>query len=63
MREIYRFFDSSNIKPWLPFGHGLSYYDFKLDYIGINNNKDDFNFRVKVTNTDKVEGKEVVQTY
>ena len=59
----YRFYDSANIKPLLPFGHRLSYTDFKIDYIGISNNKDDFNFRVKVKNTGKVEDKEVVQIY
>ena len=43
--------------------HGFSYADFKINYIGISNNKDDFNFRVKAINTGKVEGKEVVQIY
>ena len=46
-----------------PFGHGLSYTDFKIYYIGISNNKDEFNFIVKVTNIGKVEGKEVAQIY
>ena len=59
----YRFFDSANVKPLFPFGHGLSYTDFKIDYLGISNNKDDFTIRVKVTNTGKVEGKEVIQIY
>ena len=63
MRKRYRFFDSSNFKPLLPFGNGLSYTDFKIDYIGISNNKYDFNIRVKAINTGKVEGKEVVQIY
>ena len=30
----YIFFDSANIKPLFSFGTGLSYTDFKIDYIG-----------------------------
>ena len=59
----YRFFDSANIKPLFPFGYGLSYTDFKVEYKGIKNNKDVITVRVKVTNIGKFEGKEVVQIY
>jgi beta-glucosidase len=59
----YRYFDSVKIKPLFPFGFGLSYTDFKLDFIGINNNKDEIALKVKVTNVGSVVGKEVVQVY
>ena len=59
----YRFFDSAKVKPLFPFGYGLSYTDFKIEYLGINNKKDVFTVRVKVTNVGKVAGKEVVQIY
>ena len=59
----YRYFDSVKIKPLFPFGFGLSYTDFKLDFIGINNNKDEIALKVKVTNIGSFEGKEVVQIY
>ena len=59
----YRFFDSAKVKPLFPFGYGLSYTDFKIEYLGIKNKKDVFTVRVKVTNVGKVAGKEVVQIY
>ena len=59
----YRFFDSAKVKPLFPFGYGLSYTDFKLQYIGIKNDKDEFTVIVNVTNVGKYEGKEVVQIY
>ena len=59
----YRFFDSANVEPLFPFGHGLSYTDFNIEYLGIKNNKDVFTLKVKVTNIGSVEGKEVVQIY
>ena len=59
----YRFFDSAKVKPLFPFGYGLSYTDFKIDCLGIKNNKDVFTVRVSVTNTGKYNGKEVVQIY
>ena len=59
----YRFFDSANVEPLFPFGYGLSYTDFNIEYLGIKNNKDVFTLKVKVTNIGSVEGKEVVQIY
>ena len=59
----YRFFDSAKVEPLFPFGFGLSYTDFKIDCIGIENEKDIITVKVKVINTGNVEGKEVVQLY
>ena len=59
----YRYFDSVKAAPLFPFGYGLSYTDFKLEYKGIKNNKDEFTVRVKVTNVGEFKGKEVVQIY
>jgi beta-glucosidase len=59
----YRFFDSAKVEPLFPFGFGLSYTQFDLQYVEIKNNKDEITIRVKVTNTGSVKGKEVVQIY
>ena len=59
----YRFFDSAKVEPLFPFGFGLSYTQFNLQYLEIKNYKDEFTIRVKVTNTGSVKGKEVVQIY
>ena len=59
----YRFFDSVNVEPLFPFGYGLSYTEFKVEYSGIKNNRDVFTIKVKVTNEGEFEGKEVVQIY
>ena len=59
----YRFFDSAKVEPLFPFGFGLSYTQFNIEYLGIKNNKDEFTVRVKVTNVGSFEGKEVVQIY
>ena len=59
----YRFFDSVKVEPLFPFGFGLSYTEFKLEYIEIKNNKDEFTVRVRVKNVGSFEGKEVVQIY
>ena len=46
-----------------PFGYGLSYTDFDISLAGQNDGGDKIAFTVKVTNTGKVAGKEVVQLY
>ena len=59
----YRYFDSVKVAPLFPFGYGLSYTNFLMEYKGITNNKDEFTLKIKVTNTGSFEGKEVIQIY
>ncbi|MBN2088293.1 glycoside hydrolase family 3 C-terminal domain-containing protein, partial [candidate division KSB1 bacterium] len=63
----YRFFDKKNIEPLFPFGHGLSftqfsYSDLKITPVKINQN-DTITVDLKVINTGKMAGEEVVQLY
>ncbi|MCR4795269.1 MAG: glycoside hydrolase family 3 C-terminal domain-containing protein [Ruminococcus sp.] len=46
-----------------PFGYGLSYTTFDIDLIDAKNNENESIINVKVTNTGKYKGKEVVQVY
>ncbi len=63
----YRHYDTKKIEPLFPFGHGLSYTDFKYSNLKISPAKakagDKIKVRTDVKNTGKVEGKEVVQLY
>ena len=62
----YRFFETvpgAAAKVIYPFGYGLSYTDFEIKEIAAAKKDDEFIFTVKVTNTGKVSGKEVVQLY
>ncbi len=63
----YRFIDKNKLKPTFPFGHGLSYTEFKYGKATIDKNAgsadDTFTVTVPVTNVGDREGKEVVQLY
>ena len=59
----YRYFDSVNSKPLYPFGYGKSYTDFRIEKLIIDNSKDKISIKLKVDNTGKYNGKEVVQVY
>ena len=59
----YRYFDSVKKEVLFPFGHGLSYSEFKLDNFDVSNNKEIITVKVDVTNTSEITGKEVVQIY
>jgi beta-glucosidase len=63
----YRWFDLKNIPPMFAFGHGLSYTDFELGNIKLSGKslRDDqtLKVKVKVRNTGKRAGAEVVQLY
>ncbi|PQJ72384.1 glycosyl hydrolase [Polaribacter butkevichii] len=63
----YRWFDTRKIKPQYAFGYGMSYTDFKITDIKLDQEKYTKNDQIKVTfnvaNTGDREGAEVVQVY
>ncbi|WP_296150678.1 glycoside hydrolase family 3 C-terminal domain-containing protein [uncultured Flavobacterium sp.] len=63
----YRWADKQNVKPLFSFGHGLSYTTFEYGKATADKNamasSDKITFSVKVKNTGKREGSEVVQLY
>jgi beta-glucosidase len=63
----YRWYDTKNIKPLFPFGHGLSYTSFQLENIQVSAKdigKDDvLKVTLDVVNTGKVAGATTVQLY
>jgi beta-glucosidase len=62
----YRHYDTGNIEPLFPFGHGLSYTTFRYDNLQVPPEMkadEPFRITVDVTNTGKRAGKEVVQLY
>ena len=62
----YRYYDQKGVAPLFPFGHGLSYTTFQYSDIKVPASVEpgsSFEVSVKVTNTGKRAGKEVVQLY
>jgi beta-glucosidase len=59
----YRYFDSYDVEPAFPFGHGLSYTTFDYSDLTVTSGDDGVEVRVEVTNTGAVAGAEVVQLY
>ncbi|MGE1128909.1 beta-glucosidase family protein [Bacillus wiedmannii] len=63
----YRYYDTLNIEPLFPFGFGLSYTTFEYLEISVDKKEiydDEFvKVMVKVRNTGKVTGKEIIQLY
>jgi len=63
----YRYYDAKEIEPLFPFGYGLSYTSFEYSDITIDkasmNDTETLNVSVKIKNTGKVAGKEIVQLY
>ncbi|WP_217362501.1 glycoside hydrolase family 3 C-terminal domain-containing protein [Flavobacterium sp. M31R6] len=63
----YRYYDKKKIEPNFPFGYGLSYTTFSYSDIQTNTasarDTDDIIISLKVKNTGKVAGKEVVELY
>lgn len=59
----YRYYDAFGVEPLYPFGYGLSYTSFSIEYLGLKINGENISVNVKVTNTGEKEGKEVAQLY
>ena len=59
----YRYFDSKKVAPYFEFGFGKSYSTFDYQINSVSNNGENINLKVKVSNTSKYTGKEVIQLY
>jgi beta-glucosidase len=59
----YRWFDARRIEPLFPFGHGLSYTQFDLTDLKLERTASGVSVSLRVTNTGKRAGAEVVQVY
>jgi len=58
----YRYYDSVTVEPLFPFGYGLSYTEFKYSDLKVSVDKE-IEVSFVITNTGKVEGKEIAQVY
>lgn len=59
----YRYFDSFGVEPLYPFGYGLSYTVFSMEALSASADWEKVSLTVKVTNTGKLPGRQVVQLY
>jgi beta-glucosidase len=62
----YRWYDAKNQEPLFPFGHGLSYTNFRYSDLQVQNvrgQKIEVTVKARITNTGRREGAEVVQLY
>ena len=59
----YRYFDAFDVAPRYPFGYGLSYTSFASEVCGAALNGADVTVQVKVRNTGKTAGRQVIQLY
>lgn len=63
----YRYYDTKGIEPLFPFGYGLSYTQFEYSNMSVDkkdvSDNNVIKVSVKVKNTGKVAGKEIVQLY
>ncbi|MEO1437416.1 MAG: glycoside hydrolase family 3 C-terminal domain-containing protein [Bacteroidota bacterium] len=63
----YRFYDSRKMDVLFPFGHGLSYTQFEYQALELEkdtiSNQENLTLRIKVKNTGKRAGSEIVQLY
>lgn len=63
----YRYYDTKNMEVLFPFGHGLSYTTFSYSNLRVEkkneSGRDGVTVRVDITNTGKMDGKEIVQLY
>jgi beta-glucosidase len=60
----YRWYDATGQRPLFPFGYGLSYTDFRYDNLRVENARNGtVTVSVRITNTGRRTGAEVVQLY
>lgn len=59
----YRYFDTFKKDVTFPFGYGLSYTDFSIETLSVKHENTSVLLDVKVTNTGKCAGREIVQCY
>jgi beta-glucosidase len=59
----YRWWDATGQRPLFPFGYGLSYTTFRHDHLRLSKQCRDVVVRVRVTNTGRRVGADVVQLY
>jgi beta-glucosidase len=62
----YRYYDTKEVEPLFPFGHGLSYSSFEYQDLSVPdvvNQGENFKVSVSIKNTGKVYGQDVVQLY
>ncbi len=59
----YRYFDAKKIKPYYPFGYGLSYTSFETKHLSTKVNGSEVKLSVEVTNTGTFEGKHTVFSF
>jgi len=59
----YRYYDKKELDVLFPFGHGLSYTQFRYDALKVQRSEEDLLVSLVVTNTGSSEGSEIVQLY
>jgi len=59
----YRWFDSNNIEPLFPFGHGLSYSSFNYSNLIISGTSGQLDIAFVLTNTGSMAGADIPQIY
>lgn len=59
----YRYYDSFGVPVRYPFGYGLSYTEFEMNYVSTKVSGNDISVKVEVKNTGDVAGKRFVQVY
>jgi beta-glucosidase len=59
----YRFYDKTNKDVAFPFGHGLSYTQFKMKDLSVEDTGNDIVVMVSISNKGSVDGAQVVQVY
>ena len=59
----YRWYEKKEIQPLFPFGHGLSYTNYKYENLKIEKKAETIFCTLEVSNIGKFDGKEIIQCY